>query len=148
MMEDAVLEFKGHYKFLSNFYPAKIRHEGMEYPSAEHVYQASKSDDHAVRARIAQCSTAAKAKAAGRKVKMYSGFEANRVDVMKKIVRKKFVQNEYLLVLLLDTDDCFLAEGNWWGDTFWGIHEGHGRNMLGQILMELREELKDWKFKL
>ena len=37
-----------------------------------------------------------------------------------------------------------LVEGNYWKDTFWGVDEKlGGKNHLGRILMEIREELKD-----
>lgn len=33
--------------------------------------------------------------------------------------------------------------GNNWGDKIWGQVNGQGRNLLGQILMEVREEIKE-----
>ena len=62
---------------------------------------------------------------------------------MEEIVRAKFTQNEELKRLLLATGDKRLAEGNTWGDTFWGVdlRSGRGENHLGIILMRVREEL-------
>jgi hypothetical protein len=42
---------------------------------------------------------------------------------------------------LLATKGHDLAEGNWWGDTFWGTCKGTGHNHLGKILMDIRSEL-------
>ena len=38
-------EFRGTKYFLSNFYECKIKYEGIEYPSVENAYQASKTND-------------------------------------------------------------------------------------------------------
>jgi predicted NAD-dependent protein-ADP-ribosyltransferase YbiA (DUF1768 family) len=40
------------------------------------------------------------------------------------------------------TKEKLLIEGNYWKDTFWGICDGIGKNYLGKILMEVREEFK------
>lgn len=60
---------------------------------------------------------------------------------LRDIVFNKFVYNDELSNLLIDTDDAILVEGNDWGDTTWGMVNGKGKNQLGKILMELREEL-------
>ena len=36
----------------------------------------------------------------------------------------------------------YLEEGNTWHDTYWGVCNGKGKNKLGKILMQVREELK------
>ena len=61
---------------------------------------------------------------------------------MKDIVRAKFSQNEELAKKLLATNDEYLIEGNTWGDRFWGTVNGEGRNQLGIILMQVRDELR------
>lgn len=43
---------------------------------------------------------------------------------------------------LLETGDAMLIEGNTWGDTFWGVCNGQGLNVLGNLLMEIRQELR------
>jgi hypothetical protein len=43
--------------------------------------------------------------------------------------------------MLLLTGDEELIEGNFWGDVFWGVCNGVGKNHLGKILMEVRSEL-------
>lgn len=37
-----ITKFQGRYYFLSNFYPCKIEHQGIIYPSVEHFYVALK----------------------------------------------------------------------------------------------------------
>jgi predicted NAD-dependent protein-ADP-ribosyltransferase YbiA (DUF1768 family) len=61
---------------------------------------------------------------------------------MLKLVRRKF-KNSKLREQLLATGGQELLEGNWWGDTWWGvdIDTGKGENHLGKILMQIRNEL-------
>jgi len=54
----------------------------------------------------------------------------------------KFTQHSDLKERLLDTHNLELIEGNNWDDTYWGICNGRGRNMLGMLLMEVRDILK------
>lgn len=139
---NAVLEFDGYFRFLSNFFSAKVEHEGLIYPTAEHAYQASKTDDLRDRLRISKLVSPGAAKRAGQRVVMASGFEANKPMTMRMIVHKKFVQNPKLAKRLLDTHPMFLVEGNEWGDTFWGVCGGAGLNWLGHILMQVREDFR------
>ena len=60
---------------------------------------------------------------------------------MYEIVLAKFSQNEYLKRRLLETGNALLIEGNDWGDTYWGVCNGRGKNKLGKILMRVRTEL-------
>jgi ribA/ribD-fused uncharacterized protein len=138
----AIVSFDGDYRFLSNFFGCEVTHEGIIYPSSEHAYQASKTDDLFERLVIAKLPTAKKAKRQGKMLTMSGGFEANKVMTMRRIVTKKFVQNPELRVRLIDTHPLFLVEGNWWGDIFWGVCKGEGLNHLGNILMQVREELR------
>lgn len=61
---------------------------------------------------------------------------------MEEVVRAKFSQNPDLARRLVDTCPRELAEGNHWGDTYWGTVNGQGENHLGKILMKVREELR------
>ena len=60
---------------------------------------------------------------------------------MVACVRMKFT-DPALAAKLLATGEATLVEGNHWGDTFWGVCDGEGRNQLGEILMTVREELR------
>lgn len=61
---------------------------------------------------------------------------------MLNLLRYKFSQHMDLREALLATGDAVLVEGNWWGDTFFGVCRGEGENWLGRMLMQVREELK------
>jgi ribA/ribD-fused uncharacterized protein len=135
-------KFRGSYDFLSNFYPVDIEMpDGITYPTAEHAFQAYKTEDLAQRKHIASLSTPGKSKSAGRKVSLRDGWNSIRVDVMEEVVRRKF-WNPDLAKKLLATGDVQLIEGNTWNDTFWGVCRGKGKNHLGNILMKIRNEKK------
>ena len=140
-----ISEFKGQYEFLSNFYPSKIMFHNRLYPTVEHAFQASKTDDYNEQEAIRLVPDARAAKKYGRKVTLRANWDGIRVAFMKAIVLEKFKQNPDLLEKLLDTGDAVLEEGNYWQDKFWGVFNGQGDNNLGKVLMEVREELKPQK---
>ena len=72
-----------------------------------------------------------------------TNFEDNKIKVMEYAQRKKYDQEPFK-TLLLNTGDCLLEEGNWWGDNFWGvdIKTREGCNHLGKIIMCVRDRLK------
>ena len=146
-MTDALIcRFRGEYHFLSNFYPCWIELRGMSYPSAEHVFQAEKSDNRDHKMAVAHASTPAEAKRIGRTCVLRPDWNQVRVEYMRAILWEKFYQNGDLADCLVDTGDQPLIEGNTWGDRFWGVCGGTGMNHLGRLLMEVREELQaDYK---
>ena len=133
--------FKNNFEFLSNFYLHEICYDGIFYPSNEHAYQASKSQNYSERIEISKIDSPGQAKKAGKKVKLRPDWEEAKVYIMWDLVKKKFEDKE-LKKKLLDTKDEELIEGNHWGDCFWGICNGKGENYLGRILMHVRKELK------
>lgn len=139
-----ISNFHGKYAFLSNFWSVPVRYEGLRYPTLEHAYQAAKTLDRDNRLAIASIPAweAAKAKKAGRKLAMRPDWDTVKVSIMRELIKEKFHPHTELSQMLLDTGDQELVEGNWWGDTFWGICHGTGENWLGKLLMERRSELK------
>ena len=129
------------YGFLSNFYSSPIKYEGIEYPTVEHMFQALKTLDMTERMRIASATTPGQAKRMGRGVPLRADWEEVKVDVMRTALELKF-SNPTLKNKLISTGDAELIEGNTWNDRFWGVCCGTGRNMLGTLLMELRDKLK------
>ena len=133
--------FTGQYRFLSNFYPAEVELVGVTYPTVEHAYQASKTLIPTEREIIRAAKTPGQAKALGRRVSIVPEWNQIRIGIMRDLLSKKFA-NKVLRAELVETGDAQLIEGNYWGDTFWGVCRGKGQNWLGKILMEVREELK------
>jgi ribA/ribD-fused uncharacterized protein len=144
MAEAVIDKFDGTmYAFLSNFYLHPIEWEGIRYPSTEHAYQAAKTTNPLIRAQMAKERSPGKVKRLGRKLLIRPDWEAIKVDIMLRVCRIKFSDID-LGCNLLDTGHATLIEGNTWGDTFWGVCDGQGFNMLGNVLMRIRSELR-WK---
>lgn len=76
-----------------------------------------------------------------RKQKLRRDWEPAKVEVMRKAVLAKFTQHEELRSLLLSTGETKLMEHTE-NDDYWGDGDGRGKNMLGRILMQVRESLR------
>lgn len=138
-----IKEFRGPNRFLSNFHPALVVYEGIIYPTTEHAYQAAKTLDEGWRYEISAQTTPGKAKRLGRQAPLRADWEKVKLGVMLEIVRLKFSPPHFSLIdQLLATGEELLVEGNTWGDTFWGVCRGRGENHLGEILMQVRDELR------
>jgi ribA/ribD-fused uncharacterized protein len=138
--------FDGKYAFLSNFEQSPFTVDGITFPTVEHWFQAFKTLDPREFRAIAAAETPGKAKRMGRHVILRPDWEEVKVDVMREGLRKKFAIPEFR-VKLLATGDEELMEGNTWHDNTWGncvcakCQNIPGRNMLGMLLMELRQEI-------
>ncbi len=131
--------FDEEYSFLSNFYPCKVSYKCHTFLSSEAAYQAQK-DPNCIEDFINL--SAKDSKHLGRKVNIRPDWEEVKLSIMEEIVRAKFEQNKDLAEKLIATCDEELIEGNYWHDCFWGVCNGQGENHLGQILMQIRSELK------
>lgn len=132
--------FKGYNKFLSNFYEHPLEFVGVEWPTSEHAYQAMKTLDPDERDVVRKASTPGKAKRAGRKVTLRDDWDDVKVDIMYKILKAKFSDDE-MSAALASTGHALLIEGNHWGDKFWGVCKGEGENWLGRLLMKIRRSI-------
>jgi ribA/ribD-fused uncharacterized protein len=134
----------GDYGAFSNFalYPITVR--GERWPTSEHFFQAQKFEDAKVRAAIRRVKSPSEAARIGRdrKHRIRRDWDSARVAAMRDGLRAKFTQYEDLQRLLLSTGDAKLVEHTE-RDDFWGDGgDGSGANMLGRLLMELRDELR------
>lgn len=133
--------FFGPYRWLSNFERCDIEYEGLEYTSAEAAYQASKSLNPKVREKFIDL-TPNQAKKLSKSIEIRPDWDSVKLQVMLDVTRIKY-QELRLKSMLLETGTKYLEETNYWGDTYWGVCEGAGSNVLGHILMKVREEIKD-----
>jgi len=140
-MSAAVRSFSGRYRFLSNFYPAKVIYDGVVYKTVEAAYQAAKTLDKSQRFEIWSAKTPGEAKRLGKKLMLRPEWDAIKLDVMLELVRQKFTEHLSMKAGLLSTHPATLIENNRWGDSFWGVCNGVGLNHLGKILMRVRTEL-------
>lgn len=142
MTNNTINSFRGEYYFLSNFYEIPVTYKGITYKNNEAAFQAQKCLDLSIQKEFSKLN-ASEAKKLGRKVNLRKDWEDVKVAEMQAIVKAKFTQNKDLQEKLLSTGDIWLEEGNTWGDKIWGTVNGSGQNLLGQILMKTREELKE-----
>lgn len=115
---------------------------GKEYATVEHAYQASKALYSYDQERIRACHSPMAAKHLGRGVVRRKDWEEVRENIMLQCLRAKFVPGSTLAFWLVQTGDAELVEINTWGDTFWGVFCGEGQNRLGQLLMQVRDEIQ------
>ena len=147
-----IKEFQGYYRFLSNFYdlPRPIMVARLEFRTAEHLYQALKTNDLVEITNVAHCATPGQAKRMGSTLVLRDDWEDVKVRAMEIVVARKFLANTDLLQLLLNTQDDTLVEGNTWHDNFWGhcycekCEDKFHSNTLGTILMNFRDNIQDW----
>ena len=83
--------------------------------------------------------------------RVWSNFEVElenwidiRYDIMNDCLIQKYKQEPYRTKLLM-TGNQHIEEGNAWGDVFWGvdIQTREGLNILGELIMEIRDDLRD-----
>lgn len=137
-----ILGFFGEFSFMSNFTGAKVTLDGRAFPSVEHAFVAAKTLDQKLRIKAANTLTPGQVKRLGRTFVLRPDWEEIKVDVMRDLLMQKFVQQPFHW-MLLQTGDRRLEETNTWGDTFWGVCNGVGQNMLGRLLMEIRTLLRE-----
>lgn len=133
--------FRGEYAFLSNFARCNVTYNGRTYRTVEHAFQAAKSLDEKEQKIFLFLSDPAEAKKWGKQVHLRQDWEQVKDDIMKNLLTQKFSQEPFRLQLL-STGNAKLIEGNTWNDTYWGVCNGKGLNILGTLLMEVRDELR------
>lgn len=129
--------------FLSNFSRHAIFVDDRIWPTVEHFYQAQKfsrvCEMEAV--RTADGPGAAKDFSREMSAEVVRDWNDKKEKVMMKGLRAKFEQHPELKRLLLDTGNMPIIE-NSSEDDYWGSGvDGHGKNRLGELLMQLRAEL-------
>lgn len=137
-MTEAITEFRGDYYFLSNMYPCSVTVNGVTYKSAESAYQAQKSGEFVVFAAL----DGYKAKQMSKNFPTASDWMDNRVRVMENVLLAKFTDPK-LVELLYQTGDAELVHDNTHNDRFWGVYNGKGTNVLGLLLMRVRQYIQE-----
>lgn len=132
---------KEEYGWMSNFWRQSMVIDGVIYPTNEHYYQSQKAKDEHISEYVRTAPTPYLAMVLGRALRpheMVDNWKDKRVEVMLKGLRAKFKQDRELKQKLLDTGNAVLHEDSPI-DIFWGKK---GKDMLGKLLMQVREELK------
>lgn len=136
------------YGCFSNFYPAPVEIEGKTWPTAEHYIQAMKHQRRPrVQASIRRAPSPKEAKRLANEVHGHlvdwAWWSSARDEFILRAVRAKFEQQSDLRALLLATGREEIREHTrhdaYWGDGW----DGHGKNRIGKILMQVRSELRE-----
>lgn len=143
---------------LSNFEKCYIKYKGHLFATTEQAFMWEKAvffNDRESANKIIKEENPAKAKKLGREVKNFDDSLWSKVcyDFMYKVNYEKYFQNTRLKNILLNTGDKILVETNF-RDTRWAIglpaeddrvldeSQWQGENLLGKVLMQVRDELK------
>lgn len=136
------------YGAFSNLYRREVMFEGETFATSEHAYQAGKARKIAVRKWLMEAPSPALLAMAAHGLYYWDvapGWSTTKFDRMRRVIRAKFTQHADLRELLLSTGDARLVEAATVDNEvnrLWGEVNGIGKNMLGIMLMELREQLR------
>ena len=146
------------YGCFSNWYHAEFDYAGRHYHNVEQYMMFQKVmmfQQYDLAEKIMQTKDPAKCKKLGRtKFPEFNGdvWDKTCYTIVKRGVKAKFTQNPRIQKILLSTGNSLLAECSP-SDKKWGIgidindpkkediSKWNGQNLLGRILMEVREEL-------
>lgn len=148
MSEKKVINFystRDEYGCFSNFSAHKIFLKEKSWKTTEHYFQAQKfaGASHEEELRLADSPMTVAKMGRDRKRPLRKDWEIAKDQIMLEGLRAKFSQNGELKKILLDTGDAVLVEHTK-NDSYWGDNgDGSGKNMLGILLMQLREELRN-----
>lgn len=137
-------KIKDEYGCFSNFAHYGFELDGKWWMTSEHYFRAQKFCGTEYEETIRLLDNPMKAAEMGRNrnLPLREDWEQVRDNIMRKAVYAKFSQNSELKNILLKTGSESIVE-NTSSDYYWGCGtNGSGKNMLGIILMEIRDELK------
>lgn len=139
------------YGWMGNMAPYPIMYNGKVWLTSEALFQGMRYDDEEIKEIIRKEKSPMGAKMKAKKYKdqmVVIPMSPQDVENMRKCVKMKFDQHPQLKKELMNTKGAFIYEdiGNRNGERhkFWGAkkiseNEGDGQNMMGRILMELRD---------
>lgn len=127
---------------LSNFSSFRVYIDGIDFDTAEHAYHWYKFlSPSLVKLDILRARSAHQAFKIAREnaSKVRPDWDSIKIPIMRNILRTKYEQHEYVRRKLHETGNRILVEDSW-RDDFWGIGENKdGKNMLGRLWMEIRD---------
>jgi hypothetical protein len=136
------------YGAFSNLFRREIEFEGDVFATSEHAYQAGKARKPEVRKWLMAAPSPALLAMAAHGLYYWDvapGWSRTKFDRMRRVLRAKFTQHEDLRELLLSTGEARLVESATVDNPvnrLWGEVNGVGSNMLGVMLMELRDAIR------
>ncbi len=147
-MKDEVIQFYrtgDPYGEFSNFAAFPFQLEEREWRTTEHYFQGKKFEgteyEEAIRNEPSPMIAARMGR--NRAWPLRKDWEEVKDDVMRRALRAKFTQHPHLRELLTSTGEADLVEHTK-NDRYWADGgDGTGENILGKLLMELRELLRN-----
>jgi N-glycosidase YbiA len=132
------------YGCFSNFARYAINMKGIIWPTSEHYFQGQKFlgtlDEEELRGAVTPMIAAQMGRERDRPLR--HDWEEVKESIMRDALYAKFSQHSNLKEKLLGTKNATLVEhtanDNYWGDG----GDGTGKNMLGILLMEIREVIR------
>lgn len=131
--------------YLANYSDHGFTVDGVHYKTVEHFYQASKFDDPKIRERILECETPKEASVIGRdrSLPRIPNFREIKNQKMEEGIYHKFSQNKDIRSKLIETRNQEIREMSE-KESYWGVGPNlDGENHVGQILMKVRERVKE-----
>ncbi len=132
------------YGCFSNFSLHGFELDGLYWKTSEHYFQAQKfaGTPQLENIRIAPDPKTAADRGRNRSFPLRADWEQVKDDIMRRAVLKKFETHADIRAILLETGEEELVEKTS-GDYYWGCGtNGTGKNMLGIILIETRQILR------
>ena len=132
------------YGCFSNFSPHGFELKGAHWNTSEHYFQAQKFAGTEWEEAIRKAGSPKEAANLGRRkdLPLRPDWERVKVGIMKEPVLAKFKAHAPIRDILLATGTEDIIE-NAPHDSYWGCgQDGNGKNMLGKILVEVREMLR------
>ncbi|MFN6559829.1 MAG: NADAR family protein [Nostoc sp. ChiSLP01] len=132
------------YGCFSNFSAHGFELDGLYWPTSEHYFQAQKfvGTPHTEQIRLVKMPKDAARMGRERTRPLRQDWEQVKDDIMRQAVLCKFQTHTDIRDILLSTGNEEIVE-NSPIDFYWGCGaDGSGKNMLGKILMEVRDILR------
>ena len=135
------------YGCFSNFAKCPILINGKEWVTAEHYFQAQKfaGTEYEEEVRLAGSPMEAARLGRDRNKPLRKDWEVCKAQIMREALVAKVEQHPRIKSVLLSTGDCTIVEHTA-NDAYWGDGgNGQGQNMLGKLLMEIRNSLEGYE---
>jgi len=134
----------------SNMFERPVSINGVEWPSAEHYFQAQKFVDPVAQVQVKEAPTAEAAMqlgAGGATGERREGWDGVQEEVLLLSIREKFSQHKDLAVELMTTQEKTIVMID--NDTWAGMNAASGvpvgKNNVGKALMHVRTEMMQQK---
>lgn len=141
-------KFRGNYRWLSNMFETPVILHGVKYISVEHAYQSAKSIDEEWKKTCASDQySSGEIKKLSKSVKIRHDWSEIKNKIMWYLLKQKFSKDP-IKSWLLETGNEEIVEGNSWHCNYWGnctcdkCSDIKGRNLLGKMIMRIRDDLR------